>query len=151
MRKHNQRGAALVETAFVLPLILMLTFGAWTLARAWQIHNTMDHAVREGARFGATIDPWVPGPDTTAGTSANAIRAVIDSELAAGSIPTGSVTTICIEKGASACTSQSGITAAPAGAENVAIRVRWNNYSMNFVFWTTTVNLTATAISRWEQ
>ena len=147
----RDRGSALVEAALVMPLLLLLTFGAWTLARAWQIHNTMDHAVREGARYGATIDPWVPGPDSVAGTSANAIRTVVNNELAAGSIPTASVATVCLEKGATACTSQSGISAAPAGAENVAIRVRWDNYSMNFMMWTTTVNLTATAVSRWEQ
>jgi hypothetical protein len=111
----------------------------------------MDHAVREGARYGATIDPWVAGPVTTPGTSAAAVRAVIDSELTAGSIPTSSVATVCLEKGANACTSQSGINAAPAGTENIAIRIRWSNYAMNFVFFTSTVNLTTTAISRREQ
>lgn len=148
---NKEKGAALVEAALVMPLILMLTLGGWTVARAWQIHNTMDHAVREGARYGATIDPWVPGPVSTPGTSAAAIRAVINTELAAGSIPTGSITTVCLEKGTNACTSQAGIGAAPAGTENIAIRIRWSNYSMSFVFFTSNVNLTTTAVSRWEQ
>ena len=145
-----EEGAALVEAALVMPFLLMLTLGIWTVARAWQVHNTMDHAVREGARYGATIDPWVAGSASTPGTSAYAIRQVIDAELAAGSIPTGSIATVCLEKGASACTSQSGISAAPAGTENIAIRVRWTNYTMNFGLFNRTVNLTATAISRWE-
>ncbi|MBA2726181.1 MAG: pilus assembly protein [Actinobacteria bacterium] len=51
-RKIRERGAALVEAAFVMPIILLLTFGVWTVARAWQVHNTIDHAVREAARFG---------------------------------------------------------------------------------------------------
>lgn len=150
-RMKRDRGAALIEAALVMPLLLVLTFGIWTVARAWQIHNTMDHAVREGARYGATIDPWVPGDASVAGTSANAIRAVVNNELAAGSIATASVSTICIEKGPSACTSQSGIAPAPAGAENVSIRIRWSNYPLNFMLWATNVDLTATAIARWEQ
>lgn len=145
-RKDHERGAALVEAAFVLPLILLLTFGVWTVARAWQVHNTIDHAVREAARFGSTIDPWDPS------TSPAAVRAVLDTELAAGSIPTTSVGTVCIDKSATtpgACGSPT-IPNPPAGTENVFVRARWTGYQLNFLFWTTSVNLTGSAVSRWE-
>ena len=140
--KNRERGATLVEAAFIMPLVLLLTFGVWTVARAWQVHNTIDHAVREAARFGSTSDPF----------DANAVRAVLDTELQAGSIPTGSVATVCIGKAATtpvACGSPA-ISNAPAGTENVYVRVRWSNYALNFLFWTTNVNLTGSAVSRWE-
>jgi Flp pilus assembly protein TadG len=147
VRFSGERGATLVEAAFVVPLVLLLTFGVWTVARAWQVHNTIDHAVREAARFGATVDPWDPS------TSPAAVRAVLDAELQAGSIPTASVLNVCpITKGSSpdpSCGSPT-IPNAPAGTENVFVRVRWSNYPLNFLFWTTNVNLTGTAVSRWE-
>ncbi len=144
---RGERGAALIEAAFVLPLVLMLTFGVWAVSRAWQVHNTIDHAVREAARYGSTIDPW------NTSTSPAAVRAVLDAELVAGSIPTGSVVNVCpITKGAApdlTCGSPV-IPNAPAGTENVYVRVRWTNYPLNFLFWTTNVNLTGSAVSRWE-
>jgi hypothetical protein len=145
VRFAGERGATLVEAAFVVPLVLLLTFGVWTVARAWQVHNTIDHAVREAARFGATVDPWNPS------TSPAAVRAVLDAELQAGSIPVGSVNTICIVKGATptGCGSPT-IPNAPSGTENVFIRVQWAGYPLNFLFWTTNVNLTGSAVSRWE-
>jgi len=147
-RVDSQRGATLVEAAFIMPLVLLLTFGVWQVARAWQVHNTIDHAVREAARYGSTIDPWNPA------TSPGAIRTVLNTELAAGSIPLGSVATVCIDRTTSgatpgACGSPT-IPNAPTGIENIVVRVRWSNYPMNFLFWTTNVNLTGTAVSRWE-
>jgi hypothetical protein len=145
VRFSGERGATLVEAAFVVPLVLLLTFGVWTVARAWQVHNTIDHAVREAARFGATVDPWDPS------TSPAAVRNVLDAELSAGSIPIGSVGTLCIEKGAAPADADcTDIPAAPSGTENVFVRVRWSNYPLNFLFWTTNVNLTGSAVSRWE-
>ena len=52
---REERGAALVEAALVLPMLLMLTFGIWTTARAWNVHNVLDHAAREAARYAATL------------------------------------------------------------------------------------------------
>ena len=64
----------------VLPILLLLTFGIWGTARAWNVHNTIDHAAREAARFGATEEPWVSG------TSDISVRAVADLELTASTI-----------------------------------------------------------------
>jgi Flp pilus assembly protein TadG len=76
-RRHGddgERGAALVEMALVLPFLLLLIVGIWTTARAFNVKNTMDHAVREAARQGATIDPWETG-------SPNDLRILVDGEL----------------------------------------------------------------------
>ena len=57
-RRRQERGAALVEMALVLPLLIMLLLGIFAAARGWQVHNVLDHAAREAARYGATLDPW---------------------------------------------------------------------------------------------
>ena len=46
----KERGAELVETAFVLPLLLTLLIGVFWAARAYNIYETITRAAREGAR-----------------------------------------------------------------------------------------------------
>jgi hypothetical protein len=53
---HNLRddsGAALVEMAFVLPLLLLLVFGLYNFGRAYNTKIELTGAVREGARAAA--------------------------------------------------------------------------------------------------
>ncbi|CAN5221739.1 hypothetical protein BH18ACT5_BH18ACT5_16800 [soil metagenome] len=138
--RNQERGAALVETALVLPLLLLLTFGIWTAARAWNVRNTMEHAAREGVRFAATELPWD-------GTSVGQVEAVMDAELATSSIPTASVNTLCLDTpGATPC----GFAATAQGYDQVAVRIQYPNYPLNFLFFNTTVNLTVEAVGRYE-
>jgi len=134
----HDRGAALIEAALVMPMLLMLTVGVWTTARAWNVHSTLDHAAREGARYGATEVPWE-------GSSATAVRAVIDQELGASAIAPGDVATVCIAEGSAPC----GLAAIP-GVDQVGVELSWNNYQMDFIFFSINVDLKASAVSRWE-
>lgn len=134
----RDRGAALMEAALVMPLMLMLTVGIWTTARAWNVHNTLDHAAREAARYGATEVPWQ-------GTSAAEIRAVADQELQAAAIVPADVATVCINQGSAPC----GLAAIP-GVDQVAVELSWDNYQMDFIFFSFQVDLKASAVSRWE-
>jgi hypothetical protein len=52
-RHHHERGAAVVETAFLLPLILMLAVGMAEIGFAMISQLTGANAVREGARVAA--------------------------------------------------------------------------------------------------
>jgi Flp pilus assembly protein TadG len=47
---NRKRGQALVEFSLVLPLVLLLVVGMLEFARAWNLHQVMTDAVREGAR-----------------------------------------------------------------------------------------------------
>jgi Flp pilus assembly protein TadG len=61
IRRHgslNRKGQALVEFALVLPLVLLLVVGMLEFARAWNLHQTMTDAVREGARRAVLADGW---------------------------------------------------------------------------------------------
>jgi Flp pilus assembly protein TadG len=53
----TRRGQALVEFALVLPVILLLVVGMLEFARAWNLHQALTDATREGARRAAVADP----------------------------------------------------------------------------------------------
>ena len=48
--RPKERGAELVEAAFVLPLLLTLLIGVFWAGRAYNIYETITRAAREGAR-----------------------------------------------------------------------------------------------------
>ena len=139
-RARTDRGAALIETALVLPLLLLLTFGIWATASAWNIRNTMEHAAREGVRFAATELPW------TGTASETAVRAVVDAEMATTAIPPAAVTTVCIDLDSAPC----GFTATSQGYDQVAIQLQWPDYELNFLFFKMDVDINVEAIGRYE-
>jgi Flp pilus assembly protein TadG len=49
-RIRNQRGAALLETAITLPLVLLVTVSIFEFGRAYQTWQVLTNAAREGAR-----------------------------------------------------------------------------------------------------
>ena len=53
-RKHRERGQSLVETAVVLPILLLLLAAIIDFGRAFDAYIILTNAAREGARFGAT-------------------------------------------------------------------------------------------------
>ena len=55
VRLRDDRGAALVEFALVLPLLLLLLFGTLTGALAWNRDMSISDAARQGGRYGATL------------------------------------------------------------------------------------------------
>jgi hypothetical protein len=140
-----------VEAAFVLPFLLLLTFGIFTVARAWQVNNAIDHAAREAARYGATIDPWVEGSGP--GTSEEAVKNAVEIVLSANAIPTGEYV-VCsnrIGAGTGDSCATPPIPEPPAGTRNVVVQVTWSDYELNFLFFTVEIDLTGTALSRWEE
>ncbi len=134
--RDNQRGAVLVEAAFVLPMLIMLTVGIWSTARAWNIHNVLDHAAREGARHGATVDPWDGGSST---------QTIIDTELGASSVAPANVSRCVYEGTGTSC----GVTATTS-EHKVIVQLSHPNVELNFVFFRFNVTLQAAAVARWE-
>jgi len=49
-RLRNQRGAALLETAITLPLVLLVCVSIFEFGRAYQTWQVLTNAAREGAR-----------------------------------------------------------------------------------------------------
>ena len=49
-RLRNQRGAALIETAITIPLVLLISVAIFDFGRAYQTWQVLTNAAREGAR-----------------------------------------------------------------------------------------------------
>ncbi len=60
-RKGSEGGAAVVEFALIVPLLLLLLMAIIELGALFWVNMTMQHAVREGARYAITgrvdLDP----------------------------------------------------------------------------------------------
>jgi Flp pilus assembly protein TadG len=54
-RAHGERGAAMVEFVLILPVFMMMIFGGITAGIAYEHKAEVVHAVRDGARYGATV------------------------------------------------------------------------------------------------
>ena len=55
-RASDERGAAAVEFALVMPVLLSLIFGMIWTGLAYADHISVNNAIREGARYGAAAD-----------------------------------------------------------------------------------------------
>ena len=55
-RARREDGAALVETAFVLPIMLLVSVGIFEFGRAYQTWQVVTNAAREGARVAVLPD-----------------------------------------------------------------------------------------------
>jgi Flp pilus assembly protein TadG len=80
----NTRGQALVEAALVMPILLLLLVGIMEFGRAWNIHQVVTDAARQGARKAAI---W-----HEAGLATDSATAVVLRSLAAGSVNFNSAT-----------------------------------------------------------
>ena len=68
-RFRNQRGAALLETAITLPLVLLVSVAIFEFGRAYQTWQVMTNAAREGARVRCCpIPPTPTSPTRSAAT-----------------------------------------------------------------------------------
>ena len=55
-RLRNQKGAALLETAITLPLVLLVCVSIFEFGRAYQTWQVLTNAAREGARVAILSD-----------------------------------------------------------------------------------------------
>ncbi|HET9252934.1 MAG TPA: TadE/TadG family type IV pilus assembly protein [Candidatus Eisenbacteria bacterium] len=54
---HPESGVALIEFAFVLPILLVLAMGMLDFGRAFHTKSLLDQAAREGARVAVVTTP----------------------------------------------------------------------------------------------
>lgn len=93
-------GQSLVETAIVLPLLLVLLVGIVMFANAWRTSQTVTNATREGARFGVVQTPFTSGDveqrvrDFLNDSGLDGSKATITADCGSGSCNTGAVVTV---------------------------------------------------------
>ena len=85
LRRHE--GAALIEAAFTLPLMLFVCIGILEFGRAYQAWQVVTNASREGARIAV-----LPGMDDAAVTSR------VKTYLEAGALDKASVAAVVIQR-----------------------------------------------------
>jgi hypothetical protein len=56
-RRRPDAGMALIEAAFVLPILLVLAMGMLDFGRAFHFKHLLDEAAREGARIAVVTTP----------------------------------------------------------------------------------------------
>ncbi|MBL0172258.1 MAG: pilus assembly protein [Gemmatimonadaceae bacterium] len=128
--RNQQHGAAVVEFALVVPIFFLLVWGGLSFSRAYQRLNVLTGALREGARYGATLD------SLTIGAVEASVRARITVYSTAFGYPVD----------------PSQVTAALVGNE---VQVSVTNYPL-FADLTgfsvlSTITVTRQAIFRWER
>ena len=125
-RPRDDRGAAAVEFALIVPLLVLLVIGIIEFGHAFRVHGTLSAAAREGARSMALqSDP------AEARAAVQDAAAALDPAIDAGQI---AITP-------SSCPSTGG------GTTNVRVTI---SYPMPFLtgFFGATVDLSATGVMR---
>ncbi len=67
--KSGERGAVLVEMAFVLPILALIALNIIDLGLIVREHQVLQNAARETARFSAMPINWILGSTTPAATT----------------------------------------------------------------------------------
>jgi len=101
--RRNSRGQALVEFALVMPLLLILIVSVFEFGRAWNLHQTITDAAREGARKAVIADAAITQDSVNAAIAARIAASGFDPADATITLPdgfhagTGQVTSVRIE------------------------------------------------------
>ncbi len=154
----RERGSNLVEFAILAPLLILLVFGIFTIARAFNINNTLEHAAREAARLGAVntdltaIQNAARGETDAASIAWGSIAyciaemddATVDASAVAGSVGGTPLAAPCV-------TTLNGAGADdPTSGERIQVLLAFPDYELDFLLFSIDVDLIATAVSREE-
>jgi len=141
-KRTGEGGAVLIEAAVVMPILIMLVLGIWSVGRAYNIYLTMDHAAREAARYGAVAADdasWVIDVQNKAIAEASPSITLTTSDVCAALVdgPSGNP---------SDCLS---------GTDDPRLEKRGQvlitqQVPLDFLFFNMNVTLHARAVSRWE-
>ena len=80
-KRNKERGAALIETAITIPIVLLISVAIFEFGRAYQTWQVLTNAAREGARIAILT-----------GKTDDEVRAAVTRYLNVGGLPTTNVT-----------------------------------------------------------
>lgn len=154
-RGTGERGTAMVEFALVLPLVMSLVLGIITGGSAYNRQLSLTNAVREGARFAATL----PGGTTWASDVQTRTVDAAGGDLSSTSqvcvqlVKSGSVVTPTTSYSAlgSEC---SGLSAPTVSGTDCVVQVwarRLNGDKLQVFFFTHNLSLKSKSVARYEK
>ena len=114
-RRQGERGAALLEMAFTLPLLLLVCVGILEFGRAYQTWQVLTNAARQGARLAV-----LPGMDD------NAVRSRVREYMTIGQLPKANDISVTIDIDRNKTVSIGGANTASASGITV-------NYPFDFI------------------
>ncbi|MBE0504628.1 MAG: pilus assembly protein [Desulfuromonadales bacterium] len=79
--RHNENGAAVIEFAILLFLLMPLLFGIIDFGFIWAQSHYLSQATREGARAGARIATYDSGVVTNPGDVVLAVKESVETSL----------------------------------------------------------------------
>ena len=85
--RRNERGAALIEAAITIPIILLIAVGIFEFGRAYQTWQVLTNAAREGARQAILSDKTDADVQTT-----------VQNYMKAGGLPGFATAGVVIER-----------------------------------------------------
>ncbi len=148
-KNRGERGADVVEAAFVLPILLTLVFALYSFGRGWDIYRTMTRAAREGVHEAVTTSCAMCGNSYTPATGTGSIQSdiVFPALQAAGIDTSNSVLTSSYHQGV-AVLAQDG--SMPVCGVYVTFSYPYN-VTIPFLPWTLgTITLTTKVQMRYE-
>ena len=86
-RIRSEKGAALLEAAITVPVILLISVGIFEFGRAYQTWQVLTNAAREGARMAVIT-----------GSTDAAVTSRVRSYMQAGSLPNYATATVTIQR-----------------------------------------------------
>lgn len=125
MRRHRERGVAMLEIALVAPIVFLLVFGIIEFGLVFRDQHATQDAVSEAARMGAIL-----GPDTV----------IADYEIMSalrdgmGGIPPEWIETIVVFRAAGGGAGGSPVSQVPAGCRQGTASSRCNVYDPEEAF-----------------
>lgn len=81
-RLRRKGGQATVELALILPVLVLLVVGIFEFGRAWNAHQVITDAAREGARTAAVADAAITRDSIETIVESALLRAALDPKKA---------------------------------------------------------------------
>ncbi|TLM85467.1 pilus assembly protein [Pseudarthrobacter sp. NamE2] len=110
MRNDSERGAAAVEFAILLPLLLMLVLGTIEFGRAYNAQITLTNAARDGVRVMAIANDPTAAKTAAKNAAASVSTSISDADitLSTNVCSTGNQVTLSINHNLSTITGIAG-------------------------------------------
>jgi Flp pilus assembly protein TadG len=86
-RLRNQRGAALIETAITIPMVLLVSVAIFEFGRAYQTWQVLTNAAREGARISILAD-----------ATDSQVTAAVRNYMSSGRLPGAATAGVTLER-----------------------------------------------------
>lgn len=148
-RRRDERGTSIVEFAFVLPLIISMLLGMFTSGLAYSRKISMLDAVRDGARYGASL-PVSSDPQGLLSWE-TAVRSRV-AEISAGELATNQV---CVKLVYPVGGNDCGVADPPGAASESSVHIVKVSASksarIEFLFFSTSPTLSAKVAARYER